>query len=347
MKKNRRKNNTANRKLQRLMRRLILIACVFIVFLMGCFVASAIRDVHGEQGTNTVEVNIPAGTPTKRIAEILSNRGIIRHPQVFLFYARSHGYSTKFMAGIHTMRRHMDYEGICMELMQVGRDWDVFKLTVIEGMTIKQIAEKLEDYHVMTADEFIRAAEAYVPTYDYIPQGEGRAYRLEGYLFPATYSLKRTQTATEIIDAMLARFDQSITEDVRTRAAGWGYTIDQIITLASVIQMEAADVSEMPLVSSVFHNRLRIGQHMESCATVQYVLPERKPVLSVADTKIESLYNTYMHPGLPVGPIGAPGDDAIHAAIYPEETNYFYFVLGKDGKSIFSETYEQHLAAQN
>lgn len=324
-----------------------MLLCVLAVFLMGCFVASAVRDIKGGQDGYAVEVNIPAGTPAKRIAQILSNRGIIRHPNVFMFYARVNGYATDFMAGIHTMRRHMGYEAICNELMQVGRDWDVFKLTVIEGMTISQIAEKLESYAVMTADDFLQAAKDYVPTYDYIPQVEGRTYRLEGYLFPATYSLKRTQTASEIIDTMLARFDQSITDEVKMRSAEMGYSIDQIITLASIIQMEAADVEEMPVVSSVFHNRMKIGQNLESCATVQYVLPERKVVLSVADTKLSSPYNTYMNPGLPVGPIGAPGDDAIHAALYPQETNYYYFVLGEDGKSIFSETFEEHLAAQN
>lgn len=324
-----------------------MLLCVLVVFVMGCFVASAVRDIKGGQDGHVVEVNIPAGTTAKRIAEILSNRGIIRHPNVFMFYARLNGYATDFMAGIHTMHRDMGYEAICYELMQVGRDWDVFKLTVIEGMTLSQIAEKLETYSVMTAEEFIQAANDYVPTYDYIPQVEGRVYRLEGYLFPATYSLKRTQTASEIIDTMLLRFDQSITDEVKTRCAELGYSIDQVITLASVIQLEAADIEEMPLVSSVFHNRMKIGQNLESCATVQYILPERKAVLSVADTKLQSPYNTYMNAGLPVGPIGAPGDDAIHAALYPAESNYYYFVLGEDGKSIFSETFEEHLAAQN
>ena len=118
-----------------------------------------------------------------------------------------------------------------------------------------------------------------------------------------------------------------------------------MVTLASIVEREGASVEEFKTVSGVFHNRLKRKMKLQSCATVQYILKERKPVLSNADTQIKSPYNTYLNAGLPVGPIAAPGAAAIWAALYPEDTDYLYFVL-KDGKHIFSRTYEEHKRAE-
>ena len=119
-----------------------------------------------------------------------------------------------------------------------------------------------------------------------------------------------------------------------------------VVVLASIIEREAAKASEQAHVSSVFHNRLKRGQLLESCATVQYVLKERKPVLSIADTKIDSPYNTYKYAGLPVGPIAVPGAGAIHAALYPSDDDDYYFFAQPDGTHIFSKTFTEHMRAQ-
>ena len=133
------------------------------------------------------------------------------------------------------------------------------------------------------------------------------------------------------------------------RAEEMGMTMDEVITLASVIEREAQGDYDRKLVSSVFHNRLKSTDYpyLQSCATVQYVLKERKAVLSVADTKIDSPYNTYINKGLPIGPIASPGEKSIEAALYPEESEYLFFVLGSDGKHHFSKTYSEHMQNKN
>ena len=126
--------------------------------------------------------------------------------------------------------------------------------------------------------------------------------------------------------------------------ANSGKSVDEIIILSSIIEREAASDDDRGKIASVFVNRLNIGMKLESCATVQYILKERKSVLSNEDTQIDSPYNTYKNSGLPIGPIASPGIKSIQAALYPEQTNYLYFMAARDGKSsVFAETYEQHL----
>lgn len=144
---------------------------------------------------------------------------------------------------------------------------------------------------------------------------------------------------------MLKTFDQKFTDEYYKRAQEMGKSVDQIITMASIIERETDSDTERAKVAGVFYNRLNKGMKLQSCATVQYVLGSHKPVLSIADTEIDSPYNTYKYAGLPVGPIANPGEDCIKAALYPEETDAFYFCLGKNGEHIFSKTYEEHVAA--
>jgi UPF0755 protein len=145
---------------------------------------------------------------------------------------------------------------------------------------------------------------------------------------------------------MLARFDQIFKEEWRKRADELGMTIGEVVTLASLVEREARVSKDRPLVASVFHNRLKIGMHLESCATVQYALGEVKEVLLFEDLETESPYNTYLHGGLPPGPIAAPGADSLQAALYPEKTNYLYFVAKKDGSHYFSKTLAEHNKAK-
>jgi UPF0755 protein len=146
---------------------------------------------------------------------------------------------------------------------------------------------------------------------------------------------------------MLKEFDEQVTDEMRARAKEMNMSLDDIITLASIIERETDSDAERAKVAGVFYNRIDEDMKLQSCATVQYILGERKPVLSVADTQIQSPYNTYLNAGLPLGPIANPGIDCINAALYPEDTAYLYFVAGEDGKHIFSRTYEEHLAATN
>ena len=169
-----------------------------------------------------------------------------------------------------------------------------------------------------------------------------RNNRLEGYLFPETYEFYATDSAETIIKKMLGGFDYIWTDEYDRRCAELSMSVDDVVILASIIEREAGSIAEMKKVSSVFHNRLKIGMALQSYATVQYILPERKDVLSVSDTKIDSPYNTYLYPGLPEGPIANPGRAAVEAALYPEDTEYYYFKVNDDGVTVFSENLTEH-----
>ena len=181
--------------------------------------------------------------------------------------------------------------------------------------------------------------------YDFVKNIPARENRLEGYLYPDTYSFTGNESEHEIITVMLDNFNKKVIPVYEQ--SGVAQSLDEIIKLASVIEREAAGEDDRAKVASVFVNRINKGMKLESCATVQYILKERKSVLSNEDTLIDSTYNTYMYAGLPIGPIASPGIKSIEAAISPAQTNYMYFLANADGSgSVFSETYEEHLQKQ-
>ena len=166
---------------------------------------------------------------------------------------------------------------------------------------------------------------------------------LEGYLFPSTYQVAPKADEEQIITTMLNQFDTVFTDEYRARAKKLGYTENQIIIIASIIEKEAQVDEDRPKIASVIYNRLDDGMNLQMCSTVQYILGKAKPILSVADTKIDSPYNTYIHSGLPKGPICSPGEASIKAALYPAKTDYMYFVVSEklDGSHNFSKSYSK------
>jgi UPF0755 protein len=171
---------------------------------------------------------------------------------------------------------------------------------------------------------------------------------LEGYLFPDTYYVSAEPTPDEVIGKMLTRFDDIFTDEYEQRAAELGLSVDEAVTIASIIEKEVSVDTERPLVSQVIHNRLELGMELEIDATVLYALDKRPDRLLYADLEVDSPYNTYAYGGLPVGPISNPGADSIHAALFPEEGNYLFYVLQdpETGVHFFSDDYQEHLGAQ-
>ena len=161
---------------------------------------------------------------------------------------------------------------------------------------------------------------------------------------PTTLPPRRGEEA--VIDRMLQRFADVINPEIRERARELGMSLHELITLASIVEREARLPEERPIIAGVFHRRLQLGWKLESCATIQYILGEPKERLLTEDTRIPSPYNTYLHTGLPPGPIAAPGEAAIRATAYPEDTEYLFFCADKDGSHIFSRTLEEHNQAK-
>ncbi len=243
----------------------------------------------------------------------------------------------------------MNYDTIMSELKTITKSRETKKFTIPEGYELKQIVDKLSAENLIDREKFMHLVEYGKFHHEFIKDLPIRKNRLEGYLFPDTYEIYTDTSEEDIIKKMLDRFEQKFESKYYKKSKQLNMTIDQVITLASIIEREAMLDEERYLISSVFHNRLKSNEYpfLQSCATVQYILGERKPILSIQDTKIDSPYNTYKFSGLPPGPIASPGEKAIEAALYPEETEYMFFSANNDGSHTFSKTYEQHLNVSN
>ena len=230
----------------------------------------------------------------------------------------------------------------------------VVRVTFPEGLTSVEIAEKLEANGVCPAADFMEAVKDFAAVKDAygclssLKNADERAFALEGYVFPDTYDFYRGESAAYALSRFLSNANRKLTDERVARAQELGYTMDEIVTLASIIQEEAGDPKEMPKVAAVMHNRLKSPAYgkLQCDVTIHYVNDRitDSPYLSGDTSVFAERYNTYKKDGLPVGPICCPGLDAIDAALYPADTNDFFFVTDADMNYYYAETYEQHLA---
>ncbi len=311
------------------------IIIIILVILLSAY--SVFSDILGRNGGKEKEIKVEAGESFSSVIEKLEEEGIIRHKLLFKYYALKNGVDTNLKAGTHKMNEAMGYKKIGEELKNGGMGNNTVILTIPEGFEIKDIAKEVNKVFGISQEEFTASQKDF--KLDFLPERENP---LEGYLFPDSYEFYKDATPSDIIEKMLSGFESIWTEDFEKQAKKLDMTIDEVIILASIIEREAGNVDEMGKVSSVFHNRLKINMPLQSCATVQYILKERKLVLSIADTKIDSPYNTYLYPGLPVGPVSNPGRAAIEAALYPDDTGYYYFKVNESGETLFSKTLAEH-----
>lgn len=329
-KNSKRKNNR--------MRLLVLAVVLVLLYVLGAPCAKDMFGIGGDK--NDIYMEIAQGATLKEITSDLEEKGIVSNPTLFYIYAKNKAANFKF--GGHIFNTSMSYGEICDSLCENGKT-ETVNVLVPEGYELRLIAEACEEKGLVSAEEFMKVAENGDFDYDFLVDKKGVNYKLEGFLFPATYEFSYGMSAYDIIDTMLRSFDDVYTDEYSARAKELGMSDYDVVTLASVIEREAASVEEHKKVSGVFYNRIKKGQKLESCATVQYILKERKPVLSVADTKIDSPYNTYMYAGLPVGPVASPSKSAIEAALYPESHDYYFFVAKADGNGhVFSKTFSEH-----
>ncbi|MGI5839043.1 MAG: endolytic transglycosylase MltG [bacterium] len=289
-------------------------------------------------------VAIPAGAGTGQIARLLEQNRLIKSSIYFRGLARLRGLDGKLQAGEYNLSRDMSAAQILQKLVQ--GEVVAYPVTFPEGYTVQQIAAKLEEAGFTTAESFLAAARDDSVAPPYPNPKSGVKDSMEGYLFPDTYHLPRTIDNQAIVEILLNRFRSVMTPEWERRAAELGYTIPEIITIASMVEGEAKVPEERGVIAGVIYNRLRAGMRLQIDATVLYALPERKTVVLTSDLEVDSPYNTYRNPGLPPGPINNPGKEAIYAALYPEETPYFYYVARKDGSHVFSRTLAEHNKAR-
>lgn len=310
--------------------------------------ALVIVAVHGRAPTppaGEVVVEIPLGTSFQAVVDTLADREVITRSFLFRIYGRVRGLDRSVKAGTYRLPRGARF-GEVHTVLAEGRVV-TFPALFPEGLTIRRMVKRIAD----AAGTDSASVARFLDGEDLHLRWEVPGPGLEGYLFPDTYRFAHGVGTERVVSAMVARYHNYWTPERRERLAESGMSEREAVTLASIIQAEAGNVAEMRTISSVFHNRLRIGMLLQADPTVQYALTDsfgdrRSRLLHAAmDSVADHPYSTYHRPGLPPGPICAPGAHALDAALNPADTAYLYFVAGGGGGHIFSRSLDEHNAA--
>lgn len=298
-------------------------------------------------GSTDVEiVVVPYGHSTGQIATLLAQKGLVRSPQAFRLWAAAKGIAGDMRAGEYSISYGMSTPEISEKMV---RGFVVLHpVTIPEGYNIVQIAALLEQRGFADSQRLYLALEqagqaGVLPAAFVSSRPALVRYPLEGYLFPDTYNLYRGITEAELVRVMVGRFRAAFTSAFEERARELKLTPAQVMTLASIIEREARVAEERPIISGVFHNRLRVGMTLGADPTIRYIMPDPTRPIRDPERAIDSPYNTYRYAGLPPGPICSPGLASIEAALYPAQVSYYYFVARPDGTHDFSRTYAEHL----
>ncbi len=334
------------RKLHKI-KKLVTTVIILIFLAVLAYVAVACyNDYSGNKEQEVAKIDIPKNSSTQRIADILEDEDIIEIPILFRIVSKFTGNDGKYQFGEFELNSSMSYEQIMKALQTPTWDKSEFNLTFPEGWTLEQIAEKLEDNGVCDDDDFIKVLEKNDYGFEFlqnIKKDKLEFEKMEGYVFPDTYTFKPNEDPKSVAKKFLSNFDKKYTDSMKQRCKELGFTQDELITLASIIQAEAPDVANMKKVSSVFHNRLKKGSpypRLESDPTIKY---GRETIEDEASQEVITAYNTYQSQGLPPGAICNPGIDAINAALYPDSTDYYFFCSNLDTKEFFyAKTFDQH-----
>jgi UPF0755 protein len=297
----------------------------------------------GSSGRTAQTIIIPPGESTWQIGRRLAGVGVVRNVWAVVVAARLRGVAGHLRHGEYALSPAQSALQIVDALAR--GEAVLHRVTVPEGYTGRQIADLLAASELADRDRFL----------DVVLHGGRQMARatvedppvdsLEGYLFPDTYLFTRGLDETAIVERFLDRFDAAVGPDIRAAARARGLTLHQLVTVASMIEREAREPEERPVIAGVIYNRLRRGMRLEIDATVLYALGRHKTVLAAPDLEVDSPYNTYRHDGLPPGPIANPGLASIAAAAHPADVPFLYYVLKPDGRHHFSRTLQEHLDA--
>jgi UPF0755 protein len=287
--------------------------------------------------TKSILVNIPHGTSSAQIGEILAKRGVIRSQRAFLFAAWLHPSTKALQSGYYELSPSMPPDKV-LGVIEDGLI-SMNAVTFPEGWTVKQMADRLAKRGMVNEAQFLDLARnhgrSFTAPNGFVPPDDN----LEGYLFPSTYRFDPNSDPRTVISEMLGMFEQEVV-DKHSGVHSWHDTI----IVASMVEREARVPEDRPLIAGVIDNRLRAGMRLQLDATVQYALPAHKARLMDSDLQVDSPYNTYRHPGLPPTPICCPGVPSIEAALDPTPSTYLFYVSGPGDKHIFTHNYAEHTA---
>ena len=335
---------------------LIYLACVVLA---SCLLAGVgwllVNDVCSlNKAPVEVKLVVEEGDTLSDVANKLKDAGLINYKGVFKLTSGLFKYKSYVEPGSYDLNSDMDYRALIRNM----HDWDadskesqgLVDITIPEGYTVREIIDLLAQNGVATVEELEDACANFeFADYDFLDSDQlGSIDRMEGFLFPTTYTFDKNKTAVFAVDTMLTMFKNQISQQMLEDIKKSPYDLKQIITMASLIEKESiGDDTERKNISSVIHNRLenpnseKGGRTLQLCSTINYIMVHDG--VKTFDTTIDNVYNTYIHEGLTPGPICNPGLSAIKAAIYPADTDYYFFALGTDKKSHFFTDYNEHL----
>lgn len=292
---------------------------------------------------NSEKITITQGTTADQLAEELQQRHLIRSAWVFRGLVRSRQANFKLYVGDYQLAPTMSSDEIIEDLLKGPELRDTNRVTIPEGYTTEQIIALLVQKGIGSKEELTKVLTEDTFPYSFLKEAPKGIHRLEGYLAPNTYFIDIKTGPHAVIDLFLQQFAKELTPEVQKELVTMKLTVPQWVTLGSLVEKEAVKELDRPLIASVLMNRLKINQPLQIDATIQFLLGTPKPKLYNKDLQIPSPYNTYLHVGLPPGPIANPGRASLQAALYPAQTDFLYYVAKKDGYHAFAKTYAEHL----
>ncbi len=331
-------------------RRILLLGSTLLILLVGLIGAGTYlyRALYVANATSEEATlfEIRRGEGLRSVSEGLQREAYIPSSLAFELYARFRGWEDRLQAGRYLISDRMSSVEILETIVSGDAVFDELTITIPEGWSLTDIEGYFESLGLFTREEFAEATvmqAAYEDFWFLEPLEEDTI--LDGYLFPDSYRIFSDSTPTSIVRRMLANLGNRLTPEMLDTLDEQGRTLHELLTLASIVQKESPD-GDMEEIAGVFWNRLRDGWRLESDATVNYVLGTSKLQPTFADTAVDDPYNTYVYPGLPPGPIGNPGMEAILASLAPAEHDYYFFLHKPTLETVFSHTFTEHLAAK-
>ncbi len=292
-----------------------------------------------------VEFTVEEGDSLYRVSEGLKEEGVIRSALWFRRKGQEEGIDRLIKPGSLVIEPGSSIQDVFAQLTVDRQQREQVRVTFPEGFTLYQMANRLEEQEIVSAEDFLEAVEAYYQETSYDFDDAQLYYPLEGYLFPDTYFFEVDTTADEIVRVMARKMEEVLTPEWRQRGEEIGLSVHEVLTLASLVEKEAFGDFERPTIAGVVYNRMEIDMLLQFCSSVIYGLDEGKELanrLLYRDLEEMHPFNTYQYKGLPPGPIANPGRSSIEATLYPEDNEYLYFVVG-DGGHNFSQEYRDHL----
>lgn len=333
---------------------------LLIILIFGILIFGGVyfcREIYGSRlSGETLVFDLEKGQGVKQVAKNLKEAGLIKNKFIFEAYVYLRRIGVRLQAGEYVVNKGLGIRDLANYFISGKALSKEQEIKTIEGWNVRQIGQYFENLGMFQSEEvleligqletdnfdFKKFKNNVDESYDFL-KDKPRKVSLEGYLFPDTYRVYKDASLQDIIKKMLDNFNRKLTLKMREDIKNQGRSIFEIITMASIIELEVPQSLDRKMIADIFWRRVDNGVPLQSDATINYVTGKNEPAPSLEDLKVDSLYNTYLYPDLPLGPIGNPGFSAIEAAIYPMANDYWFYLSKPDGETVFSKTHDEHV----